>query len=314
MGDSPLHIPVLTEEVLNFLRVREGGIYFDGTVGAGGHLLALLERVEGKSLVIGVDKDGEVLSIARKRINQRGYGDKVRLFHTSFGKVDEVLKEVGVSKVDGMLLDLGVSSYQVDTAERGFSFRQEGPLDMRMDRTQDKSAFEIINTWSFEQLRDLIREYGEDPLAGRIARAIVRARERSPIYTTAELAQIVLSAYPLRMRKRSRRHPATRTFQALRIAVNGEMEELRTFLSKSLGLIRPGGRLVIISFHSLEDRLVKNFFRIHRAPPGPRPSSRDARGPWVKILTKKPLVPPREEIEVNRRARSAKLRAAEVMA
>ncbi len=304
-----LHIPVLKKEVIEFLAPREGGIYFDGTVGAGGHTLALLEKLEGRCIVIGTDRDKEILEKARKRIENRGYGNRVRLVYSCYSRMKEILREEGHEHVDGVLLDLGVSSYQIDSPHRGFGFKQEGPLDMRMDKGDVCSAFDLVNSSSFEDLRDILESYGEEPLAGRIAREIVRARQRSPIETTTELADVVLRVYPPRWRRKARRHPATRTFQALRIAVNRELEELSAFLQQSIEVVSPGGRIVIISFHSLEDRLVKHFFKAHGCRAGISTSL-----PCLKILTKRPVVACKEEIEANRRARSAKLRAAEVVA
>ncbi len=307
-----LHIPVLKKKVLEFLSLKDNGVYFDGTVGAGGHTIAILEELKGRCTIIGVDRDKSILDYTRERLKGKGYADRVRLVHSSYSRVSEILREEGYAQVDGVLLDLGISSYQVDSPDRGFSFRHEGPLDMRMDKAQDYNAFDLVNSSSFEELKDILQSYGEEPLASRIARAIVKAREKGPIETTTELAEVVLRSYPSRWRRTARRHPATRTFQAIRIAVNRELEELTSFLRQCLEVVRPGGRIVIISFHSLEDRLVKHFFKSHSRR-GYASDREDITEPRLNILTKKPVKADPQEIEVNRRARSAKLRAAEVV-
>lgn len=259
-GQNKVHIPVLTDEVIKYLNIRQGGYYLDGTVGCAGHTIAMLDSSGGNIFVLGVDRDKEILEVAKKNIEEKGYTSRVILRHSRFSKVFDIIESIGWGKLDGVLLDLGVSSYQVDTPERGFSFHLPGPLDMRMDTGDEKSCFDIVNFASYEEIRDIIKEYGEEPLAGRIAKKIVERRRSGTIKTTEELAIIVKEAYPGKWRRTARRHPATKTFQALRIAVNRELDELKEFLSKVLDYLRPGARIVVISFHSLEDRIVKHFF------------------------------------------------------
>ncbi len=315
-GKKDVHIPVLKNEAIKYLNIKKGGYYLDGTIGCAGHTISMLEKVKGDIFVLGVDRDKEVLDIARKNIEQKGYLSKVMLFHSRFSKVFDIIDSLKWPKLDGVLLDLGVSSYQVDTPNRGFSFHLPGPLDMRMDTDDEKSCFDIVNFAPYEELRDIIKEYGQDPMAGRIAKKIVERRRQGSIKTTQELASIVLEAYPLKWRRTAKRHPATRTFQALRIAVNRELDELKEFLSRVLDILKPGARIVIISFHSLEDRIVKHFFKMEQKDCICPPSQMVCTCNHVqrlKILTKKPVVPSDDEIELNKRARSAKLRAAEVL-
>ncbi len=311
-----IHIPVLKDEVVEFLNVREGKRYLDGTIGCGGHTIAMLDKAKGNIEVLGVDRDREILEIARKNIEKRGYLSRVCLHHARFSQVFEIMDEMGWRNLDGVLLDLGISSYQVDNAKRGFSFHHDGPLDMRMDRDEDLSAFELINSLGYEELKSIIWEYGEEKMAPRIARKIVEKRREDPIRTTLELASIIMEAYPPKWRRTSKRHPATRTFQAIRIAVNEELKELTEFLNRILDVLNKGARIVIISFHSLEDRIVKHFFKREQkgclCPSGQFICTCN-HTPRLRILTKKPVVPDEEEIEVNKRARSAKLRAAEVI-
>ncbi len=281
------HEPVMVPEVLRFLDPGPGKLVVDTTVGTGGHAEAILER--GASL-IGIDRDPLALELARERLSR--YGDRCRLIQGNFRVLREILRGLGVDEVDGVLFDLGMSSFQLEDPARGFSFLKEGPLDMRMDPTQHLTAYEIVNRWPEREIARILREYGEERYARRIARAIVRAR---PIGTTVELAELVARCYPP---GRHRIHPATRTFQALRIAVNDELSALREGLLAAIRSLRPGGVVVAISFHSLEDRIVKRTFRQR----------------WiadeVEILTKKPVTPAPEEVARNPRARSAKLRAA----
>ncbi|MGY4707848.1 16S rRNA (cytosine(1402)-N(4))-methyltransferase RsmH [Candidatus Bipolaricaulota sp. J31] len=281
------HEPVMVTEVLRFLAPGPGKVIVDATVGTGGHAEAILER--GAEL-IGIDRDPRALELARERLSR--FGDRCRLVQGNFRHLKEILAELAAGPVDGVLFDLGMSSAQLEDEERGFSFAREGPLDMRMDPSQPLTAHEIVNRWPEREIARILREYGEERYARRIARAIVRAR---PIETTTELAEIVIRCYPP---GRHRIHPATRTFQALRIAVNDELSALREGLLAAIRALLPGGTVVAISFHSLEDRIVKHTFR-----------QRWIAGE-VEILTKKPLVPSPEEIRRNPRARSAKLRAA----
>jgi 16S rRNA (cytosine1402-N4)-methyltransferase len=273
--------------VLRFLDPGPGKLIVDATVGTGGHSEAILAR--GAKL-IGIDRDPLVLELARERLSR--FGERACLAHGNFQDLEKILSGLGVEAVDGVLLDLGVSSFQLEGPERGFSFLREGPLDMRMDPAQPLSAREIVNHWPEREIARVLREYGEERYARRIARAIVRAR---PIETTTQLAELVTRCYPP---GRHRIHPATRTFQALRIAVNDELSALRKGLLAALKVLKPGGVLVAISFHSLEDRIVKHAFR-----------QRWIAGE-VEILTKKPLMPSEGEIARNPRSRSAKLRAA----
>lgn len=307
---SAIHRPVMLPEILEALAVKAGGKYLDGTMGLGGHSEAIL-KLGGQ--VCGLDQDMEALALAQKRLAPF-YG-KVRLFHQKFADFDIALADMGWDLLDGILLDLGVSSLQLDNAERGFSFSGDGPLDMRMDADGDgKSAWRIVNRESFENLREYIATYGEDPQAGRIARHIVEARQKSPIDTTLQLAEIVRKAYPPQWRGKSRRHPATRTFQALRMAANDELGQLKKFLERILPRLAPGGRLAIISFHSLEDRMVKRAMRLWAQGcicPKNVPICQCGHEPEAIILYKKPLTPTESEIRLNPRASSAKLRAAE---
>ena len=292
-----IHEPVLTSEALRFLQPSRGGLFVDCTVGLGGHTRALLEA--GASRVLGLDRDSDALAAARETLAP--YADRVELVHADYRTLDAVLEARGLAAVDGALADLGVSSMQLD-ASRGFSFRREGPLDMRMDRTTGPSAADLVNAAREADIADAIWRYGEERFSRRIARRIVEARARQPITTTGELAEIVRRAVPLRGRPRI--DPATRTFQALRIWVNRELDGLDDFLRAAVRRLRAGGRLVVITFHSLEDRIVKHTLRALGSGPGA----------LVTVLTKRPVVPDEAEIDRNPRARSAKLRSAERLA
>ncbi len=309
------HIPVLLRETLHHLAPKPGGRYLDGTLGLAGHSRAILEAAPGCE-VLGLDRDEDALALARTRLAP--FGERVHARHGAFRDFAAHCDDLGWDALDGALLDLGVSSLQLDTPERGFSFLHDGPLDMRMDADGDSraSAARLVNAAPCETLRDIIAA-GEEPMAGRIARAIVEARARKPLETTLELAALVEKAYPAKWRATAKNHPATRTFQALRMAVNDEAGQLAGFLQAILPRLAPGARLVIISFHSLEDRVVKNFFR---------EEARDCRCPRhipvcvcghtaaLRVLTKKPVTPGPEECAANPRAASAKLRAAERIA
>jgi 16S rRNA (cytosine1402-N4)-methyltransferase len=285
------HEPVLLAESLAMLAVRPGGLYVDGTVGLGGHAAAILEAGGPDARLLGFDRDAETLARAREAL--AGYGDRVRLVHADFREAPATL---GDERADGILLDLGVSSVQLDSAERGFSFQQDGPLDMRMDRSSGETAADVVNTMDERDLADVIYRYGEDRASRRIARAIVSARQRAPIATTGALAAIVRRAAG--QKGRWRIDPATRTFQALRIHVNGELDRLADALRALAALLAPGGRLAVIAFHSLEDREVKHTFRALAAE-------------GFAVLTKKPVRPGAEEEARNPRARSARLRGLE---
>ena len=293
------HIPVLSEEVLDFLRVRRGGVYVDMTLGLGGHSSQILRRLGPEGTLICFDRDPVAMARGRAKLEAvaeelGGEAPRLRFEPRAFSEAASVIEP---ATLDGLLADFGVSSVQLDEAHRGFSFRQEGPLDMRMDTRSGPTAGQVVNQIDENELADLIYEFGEERRSRRIARAIVRAR---PIHTTAELARVVSAAAP--SMKGDKIHPATRTFQALRIRVNDELGEIRSLLHSAGSLLKPGGRLVLISFHSLEDRLVKDALR----------AARDAGG--FEVLTKKPVVATEAEVDRNPRSRSAKLRAAEKLA
>jgi 16S rRNA (cytosine1402-N4)-methyltransferase len=288
---SVLHTPVMLREVLEWLRVRPGGSYLDATAGTGGHLLAIASQLT-TGRVVGLDRDPSALAVARERLQE--FGDKVTLVQTSFSKIDEVARDLKMPPLDGVLADLGVSTLELDTPERGFSFRWNAPLDMRMDPASDLTADEIVNQMAEKQLADLLYQKADETDSRRIARAIVRAR---PIRDTEHLATVVAGAR--KARGRQRLHPATKTFLALRIAVNREEEELEQFLSRTPATLIPGGRWIILSYHSHEDRMVKRAFQ------------RLEREGQVRILTKKIIEPALDEIQSNPRARSAKMRVAE---
>jgi 16S rRNA (cytosine1402-N4)-methyltransferase len=294
------HIPVLTEAALHYLQPERGGLFVDCTVGLGGHAKALLEA--GATRVIGLDRDPHAL--AEARLTLAPWGDRVELVHADYRSLDDVLSKRNVSSIDGALADLGVSSLQLDSAGRGFSFQRDEPLDMRMDTTAGETAADLVAQASEQELADAIYTYGEERYSRRIARSIVTAREEAPIATTGRLAAIVRRAVP--RRGYTRIDPATRTFQALRIWVNRELEGLDRFIEAVIGRLRAGARLVIISFHSLEDRIAKHTLRALEQQQRP--------GATVTVLTRKPLIAGEVELEANPRARSAKLRAAERVA
>lgn len=309
----PKHISVMPAEVLHWLNPKPGGRYLDGTLGLAGHAGKVLEIAGDDARLVGLDRDIQALEEAKRRLEL--FGDRAVCMHTPYSRFEHALEQVGWDLIDGALLDLGVSSLQLDSAERGFSFLHDGPLDMRMDPNSGaQSARTLVNTATFERLARIIGRLGEDPQAGRIARAIIKAREDEPIETTLQLAKIVEMAYPAKWRATARNHPATRTFQGLRMAVNSELEELEIFLERIPDYLAPGGRVVIISFHSLEDRLVKHAFRDAAQScicPPRQPICTCNHKALLKVLTKKPVYPSEEETQINSRSRSAKLRAAE---
>lgn len=312
---ASLHEPVLLPQVLEALSPKPGGRYLDATLGMGGHAKAVLEAAEGSALC-GLDQDERALELARLRLS--GFGDRARFFHLPFASFQEALNELEWGSLDGALADIGVSSFQLDSPERGFSFLENGPLDMRMNPLPgQKTAADIVSRASFDELKNMIAMYGEDPQAGRIAGRIIEERRKAPIKETGRLAEIVKSAYPAAWRRDSRRHPATRTFQALRIAVNDELGQLERFLNGILPYLKPGARLAVITFHSLEDRIVKNTMRRWArscvCPPSALICSCGHK-PEARILYKKPLIADKEEIAKNPRSSSAKLRAAEKLA
>ncbi len=313
---AALHAPVLLQEVLSFLEPADGQRYLDATLGLGGHSEAMLRKAAQAGAadvrLLGLDRDTAALSLARERLIP--FGPAALTSHCRFSDCDAALAEHGWSTVDFALADIGVSSMQLDLPERGFSFSADGPLDMRMDPGQGQPASALVNSLPVPRLMDIIRIYGEDPMAGRIARAIDDARAEKRIESTLELARIVERAYPAKWRATSRNHPATRTFQALRMAVNGELDELETFLKKIVGLLRPGGRVAVITFHSLEDRMVKHFFREEATGcrcPRHVPVCVCGHTAALSVLTRKPLCASGEEMAANPRAGSAKLRVAE---
>ena len=303
------HVPVLVREVMDFLQPAPGKRYIDGTLGGGGHSEAILSASGPDGQVLGLDRDDEAITAASERLKR--FGARLTARQASFADSHEVLSELGWDKVDGVILDLGVSSWQIDAAERGFSFRLGGRLDMRMDRRQSLDACRLVNTATVDELMRIFRAYGEEPQARRIAERIAAERKLRPIESTDELARLVERVKGGRRRDH---HPATQVFQALRIAVNQELDQLEHFLDDGFALLRPNRRLVIISFHSLEDRLVKNAFRKWSRACLCPPRALVCQCGWsqkVKLLTKKPLVPRDTETAANPRARSAKLRAVE---
>lgn len=306
---SPRHLPVLLTETLAALEPERGGWFVDGTVGLGGHSAALLAAGAN---VLAIDRDAEALGYAADRLAE--YGDRVQFVHDDFRSLKAILSRLGRRQVAGVLVDLGVSSWQLDAPARGFSFRHDGPLDMRMDTRQALTAADIVNTWEESELAALIQRWGEERCARRVARSIVTARRQAPILTTERLADVVRRAIPTHGPQRI--DPATRTFQALRIAVNRELEGLDTFVSEATDVLAPGGRLAVITFHSLEDRIIKHALRREAGvPDADAPADdwgrRPAREPRLRLLHRRPIVPTAAEAAVNPRARSAKLRSAE---
>lgn len=305
------HLSVMPQEVVKFLSPRPGGIYVDGTLGGGGHAALILEASAPDGRLIGFDRDSDARAAARKRL--AAYKERTDFVGRNFAEIADGLGELGVEAVDGLLLDLGVSSFQLDSADRGFSFQQDAHLDMRMDRSAGKTAADLVNGLPESELERIIREYGEERWARKIARRIVAARAETPIETTLQLADLIGRTIP-RGAREERINPATRTFQALRIAVNDELSSLQQCLADILPLLRSGGRVVVISFHSLEDRMVKQFFRdqaITCICPKDLPICACKKEPQLRILTGKAVVAGDEEVAVNPRARSARLRAAE---
>ncbi|MBQ5950780.1 MAG: 16S rRNA (cytosine(1402)-N(4))-methyltransferase RsmH [Lachnospiraceae bacterium] len=301
------HKPVLLREVLTGLDIRPDGVYADGTLGGGGHAEAILERIPNGTY-IAVDQDPEALAAATARLAP--FGDRLRVFRANYEQLPDILRREAPKGADGILLDLGVSSYQLDSPERGFSYRADGPLDMRMDPDGPVTAADIVNTESQETITKILRDYGEEKFAAVIARNIVSAREKAPIETTGQLTDIVRRSIP-RKAQAGEGHPAKRTFQALRIAANRELDVLEQTLDGLIDVLAPGGRLAVITFHSLEDRIVKNAFRTAEHPcicPPSFPVCTCGRVSKGKVITRKPILPSEEELAENRRAASAKLR------
>ena len=300
------HQPVLFHETLDGLNIKEGGVYADGTLGGGGHSEGILKRLNGTGRLIGIDRDEAAIKAAGERLKDYPNFTAVR---GNYEDMPKILKGLGIGTADGILLDLGVSSYQFDEAERGFSYREDAPLDMRMDRRDSLTAFDVVNGYSEKELFFLIKDYGEERFAQNIAKHIVSEREKAPIRTTLELAEIIKQSIPARMRENG--HPAKKTFQAIRIEVNRELDILKNSLNRLIGTLSPGGRLAVISFHSLEDRMVKNAFRTAEDPcicPKDFPKCVCGRKSLGKTVTRKPITAGEEELRDNNRAHSAKLR------
>lgn len=301
------HTSVLLKETIEGLQIRPDGVYVDGTLGGGGHSSEIARRLTQGRLV-GIDQDDAAIAAAGKRLTE--WNEKVTLVRNNYCNLPAVLNELGIDKVDGILLDLGVSSYQLDSEERGFSYRFDTALDMRMDRRQSLTARTIVNEYPEMELYRIIRDYGEDKFAKNIARHIIQARQRKPVETTGELNEIIRAAIPAKMREKGG-HPSKRTYQAIRIACNRELEVLENSLDTFIDLLKPGGRLCIITFHSLEDRIVKSAFRKNENPctcPPEFPVCICGRVSRGKVITKKPVLPAEEEMEHNPRSKSAKLR------
>lgn len=305
------HVSVLLNETIEQLDIKENGIYVDGTLGGGGHASEVLSRLGEGGRLIGIDQDGAAIEAAGQRLAP--FGDKVTIVRSNYSAMPEVLNQLGIHGVDGILLDLGVSSYQLDTAERGFTYREDVPLDMRMDQRQTKTARDIVNDYSEVELYRIIRDYGEDRFAKNIARHIVAAREKKPIETTGELTDIIRASIPMKVRAKGG-HPSKKTFQAIRIELNHELDVLKDTLDQMIDLLNDHGRICVITFHSLEDRIVKNIFSTNERPCTCPPSfpicvcGKQSKG---RVVTRKPILPGEEELAVNSRSKSAKLRVFE---
>jgi len=305
------HIPIMLDSVLEHLNIRPNGVYVDGTVGGAGHSVEILKKLTGNGRLIAIDQDRDAVETSRERL--AAVSDRATVVKSNFVNFDIVLNDLGVGAVDGVLLDLGVSSYQFDHADRGFSYRFDAPLDMRMDQTQDETAADIVNDYSEDELVRILREYGEEPFARRIASNICKAREKKPIRTTFELNELITSSIPASAR-RNGGHPSKQTYQAIRIALNRELQVLEESIGQMIRRLSSGGRLCIITFHSLEDRIVKNAMRTAERPcicPPDFPVCVCGRLPQGRVITKKPIVPDADELKGNPRAKSAKLRVFE---
>lgn len=306
------HYSVLLEETIEHLNIRPDGIYVDGTLGGAGHASEVAKRLSEKGRLIGIDQDADAIRAAGERL--KPFGDKVTIIRSNYANMKEELHRIGVEKVDGIVLDLGVSSFQLDTPERGFTYRDENaPLDMRMDDRQSLTAKDIVNGYSEMDLYRIIRDYGEDKFAKNIAKHIVQERAKKPIETTGELTEIIRASIPMKVQMTGG-HPAKRTFQAIRIELNKELEVLQDNLDDMIDLLNPGGRICIITFHSLEDRIVKTNFKRNENPctcPSDFPVCVCGKKSKGKVVTRKPILPSEEELEVNSRSKSAKLRVFE---
>lgn len=305
------HKSVLLDETIEALDIRPDGIYVDGTLGGGGHSYEICRRLSDKGRLIGIDQDAAAIEAAKKRLGE--FGDKVTVIRGNYCDMRKELAAMGIAAVDGIVLDLGVSSYQLDTADRGFTYREDAPLDMRMDQRQEMTARDIVNEYSETELYRIIRDYGEDKFAKNIAKHIVSARQNKEIETTGELIQIIKAAIPMKIRAVGG-HPAKKTFQAIRIELNRELEVLENSLDGMIELLRENGRICVITFHSLEDRIVKNSFRRNENPcicPKNFPVCVCGRASKGRVVTRKPIVPGVAELEENKRAKSSKLRVFE---
>ncbi|MCI5868376.1 MAG: 16S rRNA (cytosine(1402)-N(4))-methyltransferase RsmH [Dorea sp.] len=302
------HKSVLLNETIDGLNIKSDGIYVDGTLGGGGHAYEICKRLSDKGSIVGIDQDAAAIEAAGARL--KDFGEKVTIVRSNYCDMKSRLRELGIDKVDGIVLDLGVSSYQLDTAERGFSYREDAPLDMRMDTRQKMTARDIVNDYSEMDLYRVIRDYGEDKFAKNIAKHIVLERGKRPIETTGQLTEIIRASIPMKYQKKSG-HPAKRTFQAIRIELNRELDVLRDSLDDMIDILKPEGRLCIITFHSLEDRIVKSAFRKNENPctcPPDFPVCVCGNVSKGRIITRKPVLPSAEEMEFNSRSKSAKLR------
>ncbi|MDO5519508.1 MAG: 16S rRNA (cytosine(1402)-N(4))-methyltransferase RsmH [bacterium] len=302
------HYSVLLEETIDNLDIKKNGIYVDGTLGGAGHAFHVCSQLGEDGRFIGIDQDEDAIRASSKRLEQ--FGDIVTIVRSNYCNMKQVVNDLGIDKVDGIVLDLGVSSYQLDTAERGFTYREDAPLDMRMDNRNDMTARDIVNDYSEYDLYRIIRDYGEDKFAKNIAKHIVRMREEKPIETTFELIEAIKAAIPMKVRMNTG-HPAKKTFQAIRIELNKELDVLKNTLRDMVELLNPGGRICIITFHSLEDRIVKTIFRECENPctcPPQFPVCVCGKKSLGKVITRKPILPSEEELEVNSRSKSAKLR------
>ena len=306
-----VHKSIMLAETIESLCIKPDGIYVDGTLGGRRHSLEIAKRLDAGGRLIGIDQDGDAIEAAGKRLAP--YADRVTIVRSNYADMKKVLHDLGIEKVDGILLDLGVSSYQLDNGERGFTYREDVPLDMRMDVRQERTARDIVNTYSETELYHIIRDYGEDKFAKNIAKHIVLARKEESVETTGQLTEIIKAAIPKKVRAVGG-HPAKKTFQAIRIELNHELDVLKGHLEEMVGLLGDGGRLCVITFHSLEDRIVKNIFRTCEnpciCPPG-FPVCTCGRKPKGRVITRKPIVPGEEELKENSRAKSAKLRVFE---
>ncbi len=302
------HTPVLLREVIEGLHIRPEGVYVDGTLGGAGHSFEIVRRLSLDGRLVGIDRDETAVKAAAEHL--KPFSDRVTIVRGNYLDTPSILRDLGISSIDGMLLDIGVSSHQFDEAERGFSYREDAPLDMRMDRRDPLTAADVVNGYSETELYRIIRDYGEDQFAKNIAKHIVSYRKQKPVETTFELSDIIRGAIPAKMRE-GKGHPAKKTFQAIRIEVNHELDILRDSIDSLIDLLNPGGRLCIITFHSLEDRIVKSAFKTAEDPcicPKDFPVCVCGRKPKGKVITKKPITASDEELEKNNRAHSAKLR------